>query len=432
MKTQEFALSTDCIKNFPFDKYGEDFIFIVNGQKYKTSRIVADLLSPIIRNYHQVDSTITTFDITIPNHEEGNDFSKILSLASFESRIIDKSEIAFMKQIFLKLGNRTEFMKLNEQNEEEITKDNVFMKLQEKLQIIGNKTIEFYNFLRYEIEFISMHFNEVDQKEISKLPIEIIEEIIKNTNLQLTDEDSLIKFINKLVEKDADYSRLYEYVYFSNVSDEEMDNFGNNFLIEYMNRRILQLITNRSLHKKSQESRRYIQSQPQIKGKYFEYKENEKFNGIIKYLTDKAGGNLHDKGIIETSTNGLDKSNLPKHLLDFNESSFYHSGNASDIWIIFDFKTMKIKPTNYSIKCYKSGTHQLRSWVIETSNDGQIWTTVDEHKDDESLKRCQSSNTFECKAKDYSRYIRLHQTSEPWDGNCLWFHYIEFYGYLVE
>lgn len=175
MKTQEFALSTDCIKNFPFDKYGEDFIFIVNGQKYKTSRIVADLLSPIIRNYHQVDSTITTFDIIIPNHEDGNNFSKILSLASFEPRIIDKSEIAFMKQIFLKLGNRTEFMKLNEQSEEEITKDNIFMKLQEKLQILGNETIEFYNFLRYEIEFISKHFNEVDQKEISKLPIEIIE-----------------------------------------------------------------------------------------------------------------------------------------------------------------------------------------------------------------------------------------------------------------
>lgn len=35
----------------PFDKYEKDFRFIINVKENKTSRFVADLLSPFVREY---------------------------------------------------------------------------------------------------------------------------------------------------------------------------------------------------------------------------------------------------------------------------------------------------------------------------------------------------------------------------------------------
>lgn len=57
-KDHKYALSCENVKNIPFDKYGENFTFIVNGQRYKTSRVKADLLSPVVSRYHLIDESI--------------------------------------------------------------------------------------------------------------------------------------------------------------------------------------------------------------------------------------------------------------------------------------------------------------------------------------------------------------------------------------
>lgn len=161
-------------------------------------------------------------------------------------------------------------------------------------------------------------------------------------------------------------------------------------------------------------------------------KENEEFNGIIKYLTDVTKGNIHDNGTIEVTTSSNDSSS--KNILDFNCNSCYEADDSDDEWICFDFKKRKVKITDYSIKSYQSGKdgHHLKSWIIEISNDGRTWQTIDEHRDCPTLNGSCITGTFSVKPNNYSRYVRLHQTGEPWGGHYLWFHYIEFYGYLSE
>ena len=62
---QKFSLNHENIKNLPFDKYANDFTFYVNGKPYTTSRVVADILSPSIRNMHYLDSAINEFTLEV-------------------------------------------------------------------------------------------------------------------------------------------------------------------------------------------------------------------------------------------------------------------------------------------------------------------------------------------------------------------------------
>lgn len=163
------------------------------------------------------------------------------------------------------------------------------------------------------------------------------------------------------------------------------------------------------------------------------HKKNEDFNGIIKYLTDKTGGNIHDNGTVELTSNSYKSFSPPKNLLDFNCDTDYQADPNDDSWICFDFKKFKIKLTGYSIKSYKSGDNcHLKTWKLEKSDDGEKWKTIDEHKNCPTLKGAGVTGTFEVNSDEFSRYVRLHQTDTPWGSHNLWFHYIEFYGYLQE
>ena len=78
-------LQSDSISQVPIQIYEENFTFIVNGEEYRTNKIVADLLSPIISNQHRDDPTFSEF--TIKTQSEGN-FQTILNLVSFEEKEI--------------------------------------------------------------------------------------------------------------------------------------------------------------------------------------------------------------------------------------------------------------------------------------------------------------------------------------------------------
>ena len=76
------------------DQYQKDFTFIVNGKRYSTSRIIADLLSPIITNNHFNDSTNEEFIINTSNDDDY--FDDFLELAQFKKITLDsKKQILF-------------------------------------------------------------------------------------------------------------------------------------------------------------------------------------------------------------------------------------------------------------------------------------------------------------------------------------------------
>lgn len=125
-RVTHYLLDTNMLKSLPFDKYDKDFTFIVNNKEYKTSRIIADILSPQICKYHLSDSTIDTFTINTEELTTQHDFSEILSLISFDPRELDDEELDYYRAIFLLLGNEHEYLKLYPKYSGEITLQNVF------------------------------------------------------------------------------------------------------------------------------------------------------------------------------------------------------------------------------------------------------------------------------------------------------------------
>lgn len=163
-------------------------------------------------------------------------------------------------------------------------------------------------------------------------------------------------------------------------------------------------------------------------------KEDEEFNGIVKYLTNKTGGNIHENGTIKITSNTFYDGGEPKNLLDFTDKNYYRASRA-DSYITFDFKSMKVKVTNYSIKSNWNGpdAFHMRSWEVEVSNDEVIWKKIDERKNCQDLNGKLLTGTFDVLPNGYSRYVRVHQTDRPWGrGDHIWFFYMELYGFLQE
>lgn len=172
--------------------------------------------------------------------------------------------------------------------------------------------------------------------------------------------------------------------------------------------------------------------------KIFTHRENSEFDGILRYLTNKTGGNIHDNKTIDISSNSINSdSQHPKNLVDYSDRTHYCSKDEQDIKICFDMKENIIQLESYTIKSCNEGPNlgHLRNWVIEVSNDKNKWEIIDEHKNDSTLNERDIIATFETKKTNgFYRFIQLRQTGESWrykQGNYLfYFKMIEFYGKL--
>ena len=235
--TNQIQLKSKSILKVPLHQY-EDFYFNVNDKEFKSTRIIADLLSPQICQIHQCDPTVNSFTI---NTENDGDFSTILKLVNFEKQDIQENEINFISEVLDVLQN--DFIIVNSPDIN-ITNENVFNLLKNHL-----KFEKFYSkSIPADIDYIASHFFEIaesNEERIMQLETEILEEVIKSSKLILRYEDQLLTFINKLYMKDANFSNLYQYVIFENVEKETIDEFLSIYNINDLDNSVWGAISNR-------------------------------------------------------------------------------------------------------------------------------------------------------------------------------------------
>lgn len=438
-------LKSSAILSVPIQAYDNDFSFIVNGEEYKTSRLVSDLLSTKISKIHANDPTMNFYII---DTEHKGDFSQIIKLVNFEGQKISACNLQFTLEVLEKLGNENIELDYPIQGKEEITLDNVFSKFEHHQQF---ETIYRQNITK-ELDFISTHFSDVlksKEDEIYKIDINNFIRIISNDNLQLRDEDELLKLLNKLYSKDSKYSVLYEFVFFENVESATMKEFIDIIDFEDVNERIwsrlcmrLQERIERNENEESSQNKRRYKAPP-IKGKLFQYDSNHEFSGVFKYLRSKSNGQIQNE-INVTASSHYDTSeyDAPINVTNFEEKAkSFVSDNKPDSWILFDFKKNRIIPTRYTIRTRtKYDCCHPATWVIEGSADNDAWDVIDKQDDSPYLKGIGLIHTYEIKscqsAKEY-QYIRLRQTGKSanknrTDNDHLIINSIEFYGTLIE
>lgn len=431
-------LQTNSVKYVPLNAYESDFVFIVNGEKFKTNKFISDLISKRICLQHQADPTLDIFEITTEN--EGN-FENILNLANFTEISISENELPFFREVMKILDNNNlsipnlKYPYINEENIVDL------LKFHENFYHIYSKCY------LDEIEFASSNFFSIcknHESELSTLSYNTICEIINHDKLQLENEDQLLNFINFLYEKACTigdeerhkYSYLYDYVQFSNVSKNAIKKFYsiyniNDIDIKIWNQIIPRLIENTNeFDNENDRCERY--GYKKQCGQLFEPGIHNNFAGIINYIKAHSNGNIENRINVISST--IYSPCFPiSNLLEFNDKEKYFQtlGDAND-WICYDFKEQRVKPTHYQIVSHngRANLYHPKNWVIEGSIDETNWDVLDCQINCSFLNGPSLSHTFPIRYENLKefRYIRMRLII---DTTYLRIHSFELYGSLI-
>jgi hypothetical protein len=183
-------------------------------------------------------------------------------------------------------------------------------------------------------------------------------------------------------------------------------------------------------------------------------------DGIIAHLTRECGGNVHDRHVVDVTCGSFEKEIeganphsgayddnpdwAAKHAADLETDSVFCSacrGKEEDIphtrnnWMCYNFKERRIVPTHYTIRThgYDPGGSHLKSWLVETSVDGENWRKVAREEDNEQLNGSFLTATFPVADGGECRFIRLVNIGRDHHGSdslnmSAW----EIFGSLIE
>jgi len=108
------------------------------------------------------------------------------------------------------------------------------------------------------------------------------------------------------------------------------------------------------------------------------------------------------------------------------------------LWMPVDLKAARLVPNHYALRSDAHGSHKLRHWRLEASNDGQAWTILRAHSSDASLRDEPMSVAAwpldaEAVAGRSFRHFRIVQTGPNSSGDSyLMCAGIELYGVLTD
>jgi hypothetical protein len=172
------------------------------------------------------------------------------------------------------------------------------------------------------------------------------------------------------------------------------------------------------------------------RGIKFAPSQSAPLSGIIAYLTEKCGGNVHDQGVVDITASGTWKGHLPKNAADLTADSNFLSSLQEDSWICFDFRDKTVKPTHYTLRSSwqgKRGGNNLKEWVLEGSTDGQNWVRLDRRKNNDLLNDRSAMAIFPVANPEAVNMIRLRQTGQNHGGtDGLVIASLELFGTLIE
>jgi hypothetical protein len=161
-------------------------------------------------------------------------------------------------------------------------------------------------------------------------------------------------------------------------------------------------------------------------------------DGIISFLVRKHGGNPHDRGVVAVTSSRRVKAQpeeAEKNVLDLRANSVFVSEYYAGQWLCVDFKEMLVKPLHYTIRSQYNGFPNgpnLRSWVVEASNNGTEWDQIDSKEDNAELNGKNITKTWEVAKRELLvSMIRIRQTGTSHDGSERFvISAIEFFGHL--
>jgi hypothetical protein len=167
-------------------------------------------------------------------------------------------------------------------------------------------------------------------------------------------------------------------------------------------------------------------------------------DGIIAHLTRECGGNVHDRHVVEVTSGSFEKERnganphsgafdnradaAAKNAADMEADSYFYSAyrnkeenipHTRNNWVCYHFKEKRIVPTHYTIRTYYSdpGHEHLKSWLVETSEDGKSWREAAREENNKQLNGERFTGKFAVTVGWACRFIRLVQIGKNHGGN---------------
>jgi hypothetical protein len=161
----------------------------------------------------------------------------------------------------------------------------------------------------------------------------------------------------------------------------------------------------------------------------------QSMDGIISYLTKKHGGNVHDKGIVRiTSKSVWDEGYSVRNVADLTDDRYFISENKSGQWIRWDFLQVPVRPTHYSFTASQLHGWNMKSWSMEGSLDGEVWTEIDRQTDNRDFEKDGAHHTawFAFSKTMVCRFIRMTHRGNHDGSSTLALFRFELFGALFE
>jgi hypothetical protein len=424
--------STRGLANINFEQYSRDFEFRVGDRSHSCSWFVAEFLSPKISQIRAADFTINSFKICA--EDKSDMFERVLSLGRGDELVVNESNRDFLIEVFKELGNSELYRMMFDDLDSDLTVTNVMDRLKMK-RSSGLNTSN-------ELDFIASNFHKLSRDSLGSLDSSEMYQILSSSHLLISTEDSLCEIVIKCVEDDSNCFSYFEFVRFELLSTSMISSFveltktldSHGELCEWLSGSIWSSICNRLLVTTNVNCR----SDRVVKPRSCECPLQQSFplSGIISHLTSKHGGNVDDLGIVAVTASSCHRSPyLAKCAVDMIDDTAFGSVDSPNQWLCYDFKVLRIIPTAYSIRSRHKhwGTGDwVRSWVIESSDDGTTWREKDRQNNNSSLKDG-SVQSFQISNGEQCRFIRIRQTGTTENGHnhlvvCFW----EIFGSLIE
>ena len=411
-------LSLKGLQQINLSLYENDFTFLFNGREFACPTFIAEFISQKVSKMRKRDPTINKMQINFEiKHEETlRRLNSLIRGCDVEDdNNLNNDELV---NLLNNIGNEDSISP-----DKELSIDNVIGRLKYK-QILDFDT-------NNEIEFIAEHFEEMKNFEIGN---NILPQILDSSKLKLHTEKSLLDFIIEQIEKDKSNVSLIRFIHCEYLSKGEeieeyiklIDSIDDNEIIGSL----WPLLRRHFIIKETKNTERFT------KPKGIEFNtENGAFNGIIKYLSDKCGGNVIDKRIVDVTSSS--NSNIYKFPLRsvVQEEGDWSSSNIENSWLKFDFKDRRVKVNAYSLRTNSINFGaQPKSWYLEGSNDNSSWKVIDQKNNQECMRGYLIEKTFDCASSNEEyRYLRFRRIEHPWGGD--WYHLpinrVEFFGELL-
>jgi hypothetical protein len=278
-----------------------------------------------------------------------------------------------------------------------------------------------------ELDFIAANFSNLQVHDMMNLGYDDLYQILSRSCLKIDSEESIFEFVSELTSRDAIFFGLFEFVHFEYLSTESVSKFVELSFSFFS-------VMNSSIW--SRICKRLIGAQPEVQRSSTEIEIPIDLDlgmgscgvrldpgtgspGIIAYLTRKYGGNVAQTGVVDVIGREATEVEVASNVADLDVDSTFYSIDKPNQSICYDFKYMTVIPTHYSLKSkWKGfkGSSNLRSWVVEVSNDGQKWIVVDRVNNNSDLDGPRFEKTFAIGREEEGRFVRLRQTGKNHRG----------------